>query len=78
MIFRKMYSIISKTPNASVFVLLALSPPMAGFSSLIPRTSLKHAVSRVTGNLTAPSTSISAARNLVTGVGCDEIYGWYF
>ncbi|KFK42799.1 hypothetical protein AALP_AA1G040400 [Arabis alpina] len=51
---------------------------MASFSSLIPRTYLKRAVTRATGNLTAPLTSIAAARSLFTGGvfnGGDEIYG---
>ncbi|XP_006304991.2 pentatricopeptide repeat-containing protein At4g18975, chloroplastic [Capsella rubella] len=48
---------------------------MAGFSSLIPRTSLKRAVSIATGNLTAPVASTVAVRNLLTGGGCDELYG---
>ncbi|KAL0703292.1 hypothetical protein Bca4012_069717 [Brassica carinata] len=42
---------------------------MAGFSSLIPRTPLKRAVARATGNLTAPLATVSSARNLFTGLG---------
>ncbi|XP_010475120.1 PREDICTED: pentatricopeptide repeat-containing protein At4g18975, chloroplastic [Camelina sativa] len=48
---------------------------MAGFSSLIPRTSLKRAVSCATGNLMTTLSPIAAARNLFTGGGCEEIYG---
>ncbi|KAF3574299.1 hypothetical protein F2Q69_00063820 [Brassica cretica] len=36
---------------------------MAGFSSLIPKTSLKRAVTRAAVNLSAPLSSIPAARN---------------
>ncbi|CAF1923700.1 BnaC05g49090D [Brassica napus] len=42
---------------------------MAGFSSPIPRTPLKRAVARATGNLTAPLATVSSARNLFTGRG---------
>ncbi|CAH2038927.1 unnamed protein product [Thlaspi arvense] len=44
---------------------------MAGFNSLIP---LKRGVTRATGNLTAPLATISAARNLFTGAGCNGVY----
>ncbi|KAJ0229730.1 PPR containing-like protein [Hirschfeldia incana] len=42
---------------------------MAGFSSLIPKTSLKRAVTRATVNLSAPLSTIPAARSLFTGRG---------
>ncbi|CAG7909077.1 unnamed protein product [Brassica rapa] len=42
---------------------------MAGFSSLIPKTPLKRAVARATGNLTAPLATVSSSRNLFTGGG---------
>ncbi|VVA89971.1 unnamed protein product [Arabis nemorensis] len=51
---------------------------MAGFSSLITKTPLKRAVTRVTGNLTAPLSPIATARSLFTGGVCngvDKIYG---
>ncbi|KAL0724013.1 hypothetical protein Bca4012_038612 [Brassica carinata] len=44
---------------------------MASFSYLIPRTPLKRAVARVTGNLTAPLATLSSARNVFTGGGCN-------
>ncbi|KAL0884457.1 hypothetical protein Bca101_008438 [Brassica carinata] len=44
---------------------------MAGFSSLIPKTSLKRAVTRATGNLSASFSTIPAARNLFTRGGCN-------
>ncbi|CAA7015315.1 unnamed protein product [Microthlaspi erraticum] len=58
------------TPPLSSFVLLAPSP-MAGFSSLIPRTPLKRAVSGATGNLAPPLAIVSSVRNLFTGGGCN-------
>ncbi|KAF8111622.1 hypothetical protein N665_0074s0145 [Sinapis alba] len=42
---------------------------MAGFSSLIPKTSLKRAVTRATVNLSAPLSTVPAARNLFTRGG---------
>ncbi|ESQ36466.1 hypothetical protein EUTSA_v10007965mg [Eutrema salsugineum] len=52
---------------------------MAGSRSLIPRTPLKRAVTRATGNLTSATlATILAVRNLFTGGGCNgdyEIYG---
>ncbi|CAN8295622.1 unnamed protein product [Cochlearia groenlandica] len=48
---------------------------MAGFSSLNPRTNLRRAVIRATGNLTAPLGPISKARSLFTGGGSNGVYG---
>uniref|UniRef100_M4EUL9 Pentatricopeptide repeat-containing protein n=1 Tax=Brassica campestris TaxID=3711 RepID=M4EUL9_BRACM len=42
---------------------------MAGFSSLIPKTPLKRAVTRATVNLSTPLSTIPAARSLFTGGG---------
>ncbi|KAG2242439.1 hypothetical protein Bca52824_095722 [Brassica carinata] len=42
---------------------------MAGLSSLIPKTSLKRAVTRAAVNLSAPLSTIPAARNLFPGGG---------
>ncbi|KAL0732318.1 hypothetical protein Bca4012_008527 [Brassica carinata] len=44
---------------------------MAGFSSLIPKSPLKHAVTKATGNLSASFSTIPAARNLFTRGGCN-------
>ncbi|KAF8111660.1 hypothetical protein N665_0073s0020 [Sinapis alba] len=40
-----------------------------GFSSVIPRTPLKRAVARATGNLTSRLCTVSSTRNLFTGGG---------
>ncbi|CAH8368197.1 unnamed protein product [Eruca vesicaria subsp. sativa] len=44
---------------------------MAGFSSLIPKTPLKRAVSRATVNLSTPISTIHAVRNIFTGGACN-------